>query len=363
MSFITLSSLTGYSQDIRLVTGSIAKNGVDGINIFDFNARKGTLTRVAGYNAGQNPSYFCISGKNKLIYAINEVSVFNGIKGGGLTTLKYAGNFEKIEKVNEVPVPNGGPCFISLTPDNGFLLIANYGGGSVAVVKLDKDGIPEEVCDTVIYNGKAGKISHAHMILSDPGGKRIYVTDLGLDRIMIYTLNKTSGRLVPFNETGISLPVRTGPRHFVFNESGTKMYVIGELNSTVTVFDVSDKEGLIHLQTVSTLSANFKDQNSSADIHIDKSGKFLYGSNRGENSIVTYKIGKDGLLNLAGHSTCGGNWPRNFTADPTGKYLLIGNQKSGGISVLAIDKKSGLPGKSVFQVDLLAPACLKFNNQ
>lgn len=363
MTIIILFSLAGCRQNIRLVTGSFTENGSDGIHIFDFDAGKGTLESFSGYNAGQNPSYISLSGKNKLIYAINEVSKFNGIDGGGLTTLKYEGNFEKIEKVNELPVPNGGPCFISLTPDNGYLLIANYGGGSVAVVRLDENGLPERVCDTIIYKGIAGKKSHAHMILSDPAGKRIYVTDLGLDRIMIYTLNKSSGRLLPFIETGISLPDGTGPRHFVFNETGTKMYVMGELNSTVTVFDVSDKEGLIALQIVSTLSENYKGPNSSADIHIGKSGQYLYGSNRGENSIVTFRIGKEGLLTLAGHSSCGGNWPRNFTIDPSGKFLLSGNQRSDDISIFRIDRMTGIPEQLTRTVKLNAPACLKFNNQ
>jgi 6-phosphogluconolactonase len=355
-----LFSLAACVGKTRIVAGCFSETGEGGLNIFDFNSSDGTLSYLTGYNSGPNPSYLCFSGNRKLIYAINEVSDFKGIKGGGLTTLEYTGSFDNIKTVSEIPVPNGGPCFISVTPDNGFLLIANYGGGSAVVVKLDNNGIPERVCDTIIYNGIGEKLSHAHMISSDPAGNRIYVTDLGLDRIMIYTLNTSTGKLIPLNENGISLPEGTGPRHFVFNEAGTKMYVMGELNSSVTVFEVSDKEGLISLQTLSTLSENNKGPNSSADIHISRSGKFLYGSNRGENSIVTYRIGIDGLLSLAGHSTCGGNWPRNFTIDPSGKYILVGNQRSGNISVYAIDEKSGLPGKSLSDVKLQGPACLKF---
>lgn len=351
---------TGCRETTRVVTGCFSSDGKAGINLFDFNYSDGSMKHICAFNSGPNPSYLCFSGNRKLIYAINEVSEFNGQKGGGLTTLKYTGNFDAIEKVNEIMVPNGGPCFISVTPDNNYLLIANYGGGSVAVIGLDANGIPERICDTISYNRANGKRSHAHMICSDPEGKRIYVTDLGLDRIMIYTLNRSDGRLIPFSENGISLPEGTGPRHFVFNEAGTKMYVMGELSSTVTVFEVSDKEGLIMVQTISTLSDKFRNSNSAADIHFGMSGEFLYGSNRGENSIVTYRVGKDGLLTLSGHSECGGNWPRNFTPDPSGKFLLVGNQKSGDISVFAIDKKTGVPGKSVFRVNISAPACLKF---
>ena len=353
-------SLTGCREMTRVITGCFTENGENGINVFDFNPSSGKMKFISGLNAGPNPSYFCISENKKLIYAINEVGKFNGTDGGGLTTLKYNGNFENIQKVSEMAVPNGGPCFISIVPQQDFLLVANYGGGSVAVVKLDENGIPERVCDTIIYNGIAGKTSHAHMISPDPAGIRIYVTDLGLDRIMIYTLDKSSGKLIPFNETGIPFPDGTGPRHFVFNEAGTKMYVMGELNSTVTLFDVSESEGLIRLQTVSTLNENYSGQNSTADIHIGRSGEFLYGSNRGENSIVTYRIGKDGLLILAGHSTCGGDWPRNFTIDPSGKFILAANQRSGDISIFRIDRITGIPEQLTQNVKLNAPVCLKF---
>jgi 6-phosphogluconolactonase len=356
-AFISLNSL---EVKTRLVASSFTDSGKAGINVIDFDPANGSLKICSSINAGPNPTYLCISKGAKLIYAINEVSRFNGVKGGGLTTLKYTGDFEHIEKVNDIPVPSGGPCFISQTPDNNFLLIASYTGGSVAVVRLDQKGIPEKVCDSIIYKGIGGRPSHAHMISTGPEGERIYVTDLGLDRIMIYSLNEESGKLVPFSENGISLPAGTGPRHFVFSKDGSKMYVMGELKSTVTVFGIDQKSGLVLLQTISALSENYKGANSSADIHLANSGEFLYGSNRGENSIVTFRVGKDGLLTLAGHTTCGGDWPRNFTLDPSGKFLLVGNQKSGNISVFGIDNKTGLPSKPVQDIKLVGPACLKF---
>jgi 6-phosphogluconolactonase len=354
--------LTSCHEKIRLVTGSYTESGENGINVFDFNSSEGKLKLVSVFNAGPDPSYFCISEKNKMIYVINEVSKFNGTDGGGLTTLKYEGCFENIEKVNDMQIPNGGPCFISLTPDNGFLMIANYGGGSVAIVKLDKNGIPEEVCDTIIYGSIEGKASRAHMISSDPAGNRIYVTDLGLDRIMIYTIDKTTGKLIPFKAESISLPKGTGPRHFAFNDSGTKMYVAGELNSKISVFSVDPTVGLISIQTISAREEGYSGVNYCADIHIGKNGSRLYCSNRGENSIVTFMIGSDGTLTPSGKTSCAGNWPRNFTIDPSGKYILMGNQKSGNITVLKIDRKSGVPSKVTQNINIKSPACLKFQN-
>jgi 6-phosphogluconolactonase len=360
MSALAFLSLTGCGEKTRLVAGCFSETGEKGLVVYNFDTEKGTLNEFSKSNAGANPSYFCFSEKQKLIYSINEVSTFRDVKGGGLTTLKYSENFENIEKVNEMPVPNGGPCFISVTPDEKYLFVANYGGGSVAVVKLDAQGIPERITDTVIFSGSGEKVSHAHMIASDLRGDRIYVTDLGLDRIMIYSLEETSGRLIPFSNDGILLPEGTGPRHFVFNSTGSRMYVVGELNSTISVFQTDKNQGLIPLQIVSSLREGFTGKNSAADIHIGKSGEFLYCTNRGENTIATFKIVPEGQLSRVDNVDCGGNWPRNFVIDPSGKYILAGNQKSDNIAVFRIDRTTGLPSKTDLSFNLPTPACLKF---
>jgi 6-phosphogluconolactonase len=315
---------------------------------------------LTSFNAGKNPSFFCLAGNANLIYAINEVDSVMNTRSGGLTTIRHDGSFGNLQKVNELVVPNGGPCYISASPLNDFLLMANYGGGSVAVVRLDSSGIPVSVTDTVLFTENSGKISHAHMVAFDPKGERIYVTDLGLEKIWIFTLERTTGQLIPFNPGGISLPQGTGPRHFIFNESGSRMYVIGEYNSTVTVLNVDSARGVVPIQMISTLRTGYSGNNSCADIHIGSSGLYLYGSNRGENTIVTYEIDKDGLLSLAGHTDCGGNWPRNFVIDPSGNYLLAGNQKSSDIAVFKIDPQTGIPSKKVNDIKIGSPACLKF---
>ncbi len=183
-----------------------------------------------------------------------------------------------------------------------------------------KKGIPVSVTDTIIYKKEEEKVSHAHMISFDPSGKRVYVTDLGLDRIVIYNFDAASGKLKQIPNGIATLPKGSGPRHFVFSQDGTRMYVICELNSTVSFFNVSKNGELKLVQTLSTLREDFKGKSYCADIHIGKDGKYLYGSNRGENTIVTFTIGPDGKLSLKGHTTCGGEWPRNFVIDPSGKY-------------------------------------------
>ncbi|HPT21264.1 MAG TPA: lactonase family protein [Bacteroidales bacterium] len=356
------SQETSSSKDetIRLFAGKYTEAAEKGLYLFDLNREAGIFKLVSTCDAGPNPTYFCISKEKGLIYAANEVDEFNNTRGGGLTTLKYDSLKGGAEKVNELVVPNGGPCFISLSADEKFLFMANYGGGSVAVIKLGSDGIPESVTDTIVYKGDEGTRSHAHMIGTNPSGDKVYVTDLGLDRVTAYNLDITSGRLQEIPDGIATLPKGTGPRHFEFNSEGTKMYVADELNSTITVFNVDPSGKLTSVQTVSTLTDGFSDKNYPGDIHIGKSGSFLYCSNRGINDIITFKIEPDGLLSLAGHSTCGGVWPRNFVIDPSGKFIVVANQRSGNISVFPIDEKTGIPAETGKDYALTTPACLKF---
>jgi 6-phosphogluconolactonase len=348
-------------KTIRLFTGSYTKTGDDGFTIYDMNLKDGSLKKVSSSNAGPNPSYFCISKKHGYIYAANEVSRFLGKKGGGVTTVSYDKKSGTVKKVHEMIVPNGGPAFISLSADENFLLFANYGGGSVAVVKLDEKGIPAGVADTVKFEPVNGKVSHVHMVSPGPGGKYIYATDLGLDRIMIFTLGN-DGRLKQIPNGPAKLAPGAGPRHFTFSSDGKKMYVINELNSTLSVFDVNADGSIKEVQTLPTLAENFSGKNSCADIHISKGDKYLYGSNRGENTIVVFRIENDGKLTLAGRTTCGGDIPRNFVIEPSGRYLLVGNQKSSNISVFAIDRETGIPQEPGKNYNLLPPVCLKFTD-
>lgn len=348
------------SQPIRLLVGKYTEADEKGLYLLDLNREEGTFKLLSESDAGPNPSYFCISKMHGLIYAANEVTEFKGTKGGAVTTLRYNYKTGEIEKINELIVPNGGPCFIYLSAAEDFLFMANYSGGSVAVIKLDKKGIPISVTDTLIYKGEEGQTSHAHMIAADPEGKRVYVTDLGLDRIVIYNLDAVSGRLRQINNGIVKLTKGAGPRHFVFSSDGTKMYVICEFNSTVSVFNVASNGELTPIQTLSTLDKDFKGESNCADIHIGINGDFLYGSNRGENTIVTFRIGTDGKLILAGRVNCGGNWPRNFVIDPSGEYILVGNQNSGNISLFKIDEKTGIPIGTGKDFRTTSPVCLKF---
>ncbi len=353
-------SCIGCKVPPRLFVGRFTKPGEKGLYIYEFNRRNGDLELLTEVDAGPSPSFMCISEKKGLVYAANEVMEFKGMFGGGLTTLKYDGTTGSFDKVNEMHIPYGGPCHISLSHYEDYLFVANYPNGSVAVIRLDEQGVPDRITDTILYIKKTPYISNAHMIIHDPAGKRVYVSDLGLDRIVIYDFDREKGKLVQLEKGIISLPKKSGPRHFTFNADGSMMYLINEFGSTVMVFKVDNEEGLILMQTLPTIREGFDTDNYCADIHIGPDGKFLYGSNRGENTIVVYTIESDGLLSLAGHTSCGGDWPRNFTIDPSGKFIIIGNQKSNYISVFRIDRKSGFPSGESKNYEIDIPAFHKF---
>ena len=359
-ALIMVSSVSSFSQPIRLFAGTYTEKGPKGLYLFDLNREQGTFKLLSAADAGPNPSYFCISAKTNLIYAANEVMQFKGSKGGGVTAVRYNPGTGGLEKVKDLVVPDGGPCFISLSPNEDYLLMASYSSSSIAVVKLDSKGMPVLVSDTILFDVIDGKISHPHMIAFGPGGKKVYLTDLGLDRIVIYDFDAATGRLKQIENGIVNFPRGTGPRHFVFNSAGTKMYVICELNSTISVLDVAANGTLKAIQSVSALAPDFNDDSACADIHLGKNGQYLYGSNRGENTIVVFKVGTDGKLVLAGRVACGGDWPRNFVIDPSGKYMIVANQKSGNIVLFNINEKTGLPVAASKEYKVSAPVCLKF---
>jgi 6-phosphogluconolactonase len=198
------------------------------------------------------------------------------------------------------------------------------------------------------------------MIQQDPLARHFYLTDLGLDRVLVYDIDTASGKLIrkPFEE--IAIPKGSGPRHFVFNETATRMYLINELGSTVMTFDVAADGSLKLLQTIKATAETFTGHNQSGEIAIGRNGKYLYGSNRGENSIVVFKINYEGMLDLAGRSTCGGDWPRNFIIDPSGRFLFSGNQQSDDISVFMINTNTGIPEGPISRLVMKAPAYLEF---
>ena len=363
---VILSSLAfscGHNPEPQVFfAGGFTSGDEPAMALFELDS-KGDATLLKQIEAGPSPAYFTFSKDHNLIYAMNEVNDFKGSQGGGITTLAYDPLTSATELRGEISIPFGGACHISLSADSGSLFVASYGSGSVAVVKLDEKGIPAKVTDTILYVTEPPVVSHPHMISHDPEGKFVYLTDLGLNRLVVFSFDPVNGRLFQVENGVIPLAQGSGPRHFTFSKDGSSLYVINETGSSVMHFSVGESGIPVFRQTISTLSDEYNGKNSCAEIVLDKNEKFLYGSNRGENTIVVFSVGEDGYLTLAGRSTCGGDWPRNFVIDPSGKFLLSGNQRSDNISVFRINQANGLPEGPVSSIGMKAPACIEFWNK
>ncbi|MHC1733326.1 MAG: lactonase family protein [Bacteroidales bacterium] len=311
----------------------------------------GNIEKLSETTVGDNPSHFTF-GREGLIYLVNEVDTFNMKAGGGITTLHYDKKSKSLEKVSSINQGGGGPCHIEVSVDGKYLITANYGSGSVSVVKLNSEGIPEKVTDVIFY----GEKSHPHMTIHNPRLHTYYVSDLGLDRVHQLKLDTTLGLLMNADIAYFSCKPGSGPRHMAIDKSSANLFVINELNSTASVYNILSDTVTVK-QTVSTLPEDHTEKSFCADIHLSSSGKKIYGSNRGHNSIVTYRVGADGKLSEPSHQSCGGNWPRNFAVSPSGKYFLVANQRSNAISVVHDDGDSsgGIPSL-IFN----APSCVRF---
>jgi 6-phosphogluconolactonase len=312
----------------------------------------GNPEKLAEITVGDNPSFFTFGGDD-LVYFVNEVDSFDLKAGGGITTVRIdseSGTFEKTGMLNQ---GGGGPCHITVSADGNYLITANYGSGSVSVVRLNGDGMPEKVTDVILY----GEKSHPHMTIHNPRLNIYYISDLGLDRVYQLKLDTTMGLLMDSDVPFFTCEPGSGPRHMAIDKSYANLYVINELASTISVYDILPETPVLK-QTLSTLPDGFEGKNYCADIHFSADRKKIYGSNRGDNSLVTFEVGPDGTLSSPKHQSCGGNWPRNFTVSPSGEYFLVANQRSNEISVMPAGSNGAEEAAAHLQLN--APACVLF---
>ncbi len=309
------------------------------------------IGKISEITVGDNPSFFTF-GRGGLVYLVNEVDTFDMKAGGGITTLRYDRKSKTLEKISSINQGGGGPCHITVSVDGKYLITANYGSGSVSVVRLDGEGIPQKVTDVIFY----GERSHPHMTIHNPRLHTYYVSDLGLDRVHQLKLDTTLGLLMNADIAYFNSEPGSGPRHMAIDKSSANLFVINELNSTMSVYDIlSDTVTVKH--TVSTLPEGYGERSYCADIHLSRNGNKIYGSNRGHNSIVTFRVGVGAALSEPDHLGCGGNWPRNFAVSPSGKLFLVANQRSNEITVV---REGGNSDVTVSAMTMNAPSCVRF---
>jgi len=335
----------------------------EGIYVYQMDPASGTLTYVGSADPGPNPSFLAVHPSGRHIFAVSEVAE----RGGGVSAFAFDRATGKLAVLNQESAHGTTSCHISVDAAGKFALAANYGSGDVLVFPINADGTLRAASQIVdhagLVPGAVAGTARAHSILLDATQRYALAADLGLDRIMIYQYDGATGTLtLNPNQPWVQAVQGAGPRHFDFHPNGRYVYLINELNATVTAFAWGAERGtLTELQTLSTLPAGYEGGKSCADIHVAPDGRFLYGSNRGHDSLVTYAIDPaTGRLALVGHTSTQGRTPRNFNLDPTGAFLFAANQDSNTIVTFRRDAATGTLTPTGQVINVPSPVCIKF---
>jgi 6-phosphogluconolactonase len=354
------------SRELLVYVGTYTSGKSVGIYLYRLDLGDGSL-KHAGTTAGvSNPSYLTIDRARRRLYAVNEVEEFEGSPGGAVSAFEMEPKTGALRLLNQRRSMGAAPCYITAADSGRFVLLANYVGGNVAVLPLLKDGSLGEATHVEQLKGSGPnrerqEAPHAHCVLLDRANAHAYACDLGTDKVMVYRFDRRTGRLTPGAQPSVSLKPGAGPRHLTFHPNGRVAYVLNELDATITAFTHDAGQGTLEeLETIATLPADFKESNTSADIHVAPGGKFLYCSNRGHDSIASFRIDPGtGRLTLLGHTPTEGKTPRNFAIDPTGSFLLAANQKSDTVVTFRIDPQTGALRPTGHSAEVPTPVCLK----
>jgi len=345
--------------------GTYTIRGSEGIYVYRMDAVTGGLDYLSKTVGMSNPSFLAIHPQRRYLYAVNEVAQFEGKASGAVSAFSINAQTGELRYLNQKHSHGTSPCHVAVEPDGRFVLVANYSSGSACILPIGSDGQLGEATEVVQHHGSSANPDrqegpHAHSANLDPSGRHVLIADLGLDRIMLYRLDPAGGRLVPHTQPWASLKPGAGPRHLAFHPSGHYVYVINELDSTMTVFAYdAERGGLKELQTISTLPQGFQGTSYCADVHVSPSGRFVYSSNRGHDSIAIFGIDEaTGKLSCVGHEPTLGRTPRNFAIDPSGTFLLAANQDTDTIVTFRMDQQTGrlTPTGQVASVSM--PVCI-----
>jgi 6-phosphogluconolactonase (cycloisomerase 2 family) len=330
-----------------------------GIHVFHVNRHTGAMTPAGIQEMGTSPSCLALNSSGTRLYSANETDRVGEPPEGTVSAFAINRADGKLELLNTVRSGGAGPTYVSIHPSGRFLLVANYFGGSVAVLPILGDGRLDAATDIKNDNGTLGPTkatnappgsfavsghdrTHAHMIEADRSGRYVLHADLGLDRIFVWKFDDQKGVLTPNEPPAIALPPGDGPRHFYFHPNGRWFYSIQEEGSTIATFDYDASTGrLTYRQTISTLPPGFAGSNFCSEILVSADGRFMYAGNRLHDSIGIFSIGSRGTLTYIGEEWTRGNYPRSFNFDPTGQFLYCCNQRGDNVAIFRVDRKSG----------------------
>jgi len=349
-------------QAVRVYVGTYTGAKSKGIYQVRLDLATGALGEPELAGEVANPSFLAIHPTNKFVYAVSEA----GGKDATVSAFAVAPETGKLTFLNKQPTRGNGPCYVSVDKTGKAALAANYGSGSVCAMPIGAGGELGEATAFIQHTGSGPNAArqkgpHAHCIDLTPDNRFTLVCDLGLDKIFVYRLDAAKATLTPNDPPSASVAPGAGPRHVAFHPSGKFVYVINEMAGTVTAFTYDAARGaMTEFQTVPTLPADFKGNSSTAEIVVHPSGKFLYGSNRGHDSIAIFAVAEDGRLTPRGHQSTLGKTPRCFGIDPTGVWLVAANQGSDNVVAFRIDAETGGLKPAGAPVMVGSPVCVKF---
>jgi len=330
-----------------------------GIHLFKVDRVTGAMIPTGIHEMGTSPSHMALNSTGTRLYSSNETDRVGEGKEGTISAFSIDRTDGRLTLLNTVTSGGAGPTYVSIHPSGRFLLVANYFGGSVAVLPILSDGRLGNAADVKRDTGKIGPTratnaprgsfafsghdrTHAHMIQADLSGRFVLHVDLGLDKIFVWKFDEKTGVLTPNDLPGVSLPAGDGPRHFHFHPNGHWFYSIQEEGSTIVLFDYDARTGrLAARQTISTLPPGFAGSNFCSEILVSTDGRFVYAGNRLHDSIGIFSVGSTGELTFIGEEWTRGNYPRSFNFDPTGRYLYCCNQRDDNIAVFRVDRRTG----------------------
>jgi 6-phosphogluconolactonase len=338
-----------------------------GIYLVRMDRSSGTLRQVGAADAGANPSFLAIHANGRVLYAVNELEQYNGKPTGAVSAFAIERETGVLTRLNQQPSEGGAPCFVSVDRSGHVVLVANYAGGNVALLPIQENGALAPVANVDQHTGKGPNAErqegpHAHCILPDPSNRFALAADLGADRVFVYRLDLEGKSLGHVESGDARMRPGAGPRHIAFHPTLPLVFVANELDSTVATLRFDALHGALSPQdTISTVPAGWTGTNYPADIHVASTGRTLYVSNRGHNSIAVFSVAEStGALVLDQVVPTEGDWPRNFSLDPSGRWLLVANQRSNSVVVFGRDPEHGKLTPTGQRIAIPSPVCLRF---
>ncbi|NMO96296.1 lactonase family protein [Paenibacillus lemnae] len=351
---------TSSGQKILVFTGSYAEMEETGVCVYSLDPDNGELSRTDQQSGIKNPTFINVDVNRKLLYVIGE-SNHHGEKGGEIVTFAIDQEKGTLEELSRLQSSSSSTCHIQRDEEGQYLLLSSYHGGFVDLVALDSDGIPERLLDEhshAAYQTSADQKPKAHSVFFSPDQHYLFAQDLGLDKVITYQIDTEAGKLMYQHD--VELQQGAGPRHLVFHSSGEYAYVINELHSTVTAFRYISSEGRLEpVQTISTLPADYQGENGCAEIAISEDGRTLYGSNRGHDSIVVYRVHPEqGTLDPLQYISTEGGHPRHFSIMPGGRHLIVANRDGNNLVTYNIAQDGTLQFTGI-TASQSKPVCVK----